>query len=104
MWASFAMAPGLSGAARTLRDWAGSLPGIDGLEGHELHSMLTCARLATEAALRREESRGAHFRADYPEPQAGWRRHIVFRKGADEKRGPAGLKPAGPGLSRRGGR
>ena len=34
---------------------------------HDLHAILVCARLATEAALRREESRGAHYREDFPE-------------------------------------
>ncbi len=32
-----------------------------------------------QAALRREESRGAHYRSDFPEPREEWRRHIVFR-------------------------
>lgn len=40
----------------------------------ELGNMLTVARLITLAALRRTESRGAHFRSDYPEPRAEWQR------------------------------
>jgi L-aspartate oxidase len=40
----------------------------------ELGNMLTVARLVTLAALRRSESRGAHFRSDYPEPRAEWQR------------------------------
>jgi L-aspartate oxidase len=40
----------------------------------ELGNMLSVARLVTLAALRRTESRGAHFRSDYPEPQAEWQR------------------------------
>lgn len=48
-------------------------------EMHELNSLLTCSRLTTEAALLREESRGAHYRRDFPESRAEWRRHLVFR-------------------------
>ena len=49
---------------------------------HELADLVVCGRLATEAALIREESRGAHYRSDFPQPRDEWRRHIVFRKGA----------------------
>ena len=34
------------------------------------------ARLVAFAALRREESRGAHFRADYPLPRSEWRKPL----------------------------
>jgi L-aspartate oxidase len=47
-------------------------------ESQELGDMLTCARLVTEAALMREESRGAHFRRDFPAPREEWRRHLVW--------------------------
>jgi L-aspartate oxidase len=76
---------GLGRAAAALRRAAGALaPGRD-KDGHELRSIVTCARLATEAARLREESRGAHFRTDFPVPCEAWRRHIVFRR-APEKR------------------
>ena len=48
-------------------------------ESQELADMLTCARLVTEAALMREESRGAHFRRDFPAPREEWRRHLVWQ-------------------------
>jgi L-aspartate oxidase len=43
--------------------------------GFEIQNMLTVARLMTEAALLRTESRGAHQRTDYPETSPAWARH-----------------------------
>jgi succinate dehydrogenase/fumarate reductase flavoprotein subunit len=41
-------------------------------------NLLTVARLIAGAALRREESRGGHFRADYPRRDDDrWRIHMV---------------------------
>jgi L-aspartate oxidase len=41
-------------------------------------NLLTVARLIAGAALRREESRGGHFRADFPDrDDAHWRIHVV---------------------------
>ena len=48
-------------------------------ESQELADLLTCARLVTGAALAREESRGAHFRRDFPQPLESWRRHLVWQ-------------------------
>ena len=47
----------------------------------ELANVFRLARLVVEAALRREESRGAHYRSDYPETREEWLTHIVLRKG-----------------------
>ncbi|HOP77765.1 MAG TPA: L-aspartate oxidase [Thermogutta sp.] len=49
-------------------------------QGWELQNMLTIARLIIQAALTREESRGCHFRTDFPFPREEWQqRHITFR-------------------------
>ena len=48
--------------------------------GWELQNMLTVARLIAWAAERRKESRGVHFRNDYPKMQdKRWRKHIRIR-------------------------
>jgi L-aspartate oxidase len=44
----------------------------------ELVNMLTVARLATIGALAREESRGVHFRHDFPETRDDWRAHTIL--------------------------
>lgn len=49
---------------------------FDSRAGWELQNLLTIARLMIDAALEREESRGVHFRADFPRPEAGWQRHV----------------------------
>jgi L-aspartate oxidase len=46
--------------------------------GWELQNLLTIARLMIHAALEREESRGVHFRSDFPGPDdAKWQRHLT---------------------------
>ncbi|MNI89276.1 Fumarate reductase flavoprotein subunit [compost metagenome] len=41
--------------------------------------MLTCCLLITEAALARHESRGAHYREDYPQRNdAEWQKHLLL--------------------------
>jgi L-aspartate oxidase len=50
-------------------------------EEFEFANLLTCALLTSEAALKREESRGGHFREDFPERNdAVWRKHILFNR------------------------
>ena len=48
----------------------------------ELGNMRIVAEMVCKAALKRTESRGAHFRVDYPdEDNSRWLKNIVFRKG-----------------------
>lgn len=65
-----------------LSAWHASLPALTDRPSHELANLVVVARLVTEAALMREESRGAHYRSDFPEPSEAWRRHIIFRRHA----------------------
>ncbi|MDD4860439.1 MAG: FAD-binding protein, partial [Dehalococcoidales bacterium] len=69
---------GLTHAADTLATWQRMLPDPTDRPSYELHHLILTARLVTEAALLREESRGAHFRSDFPQHSAGWQRHIIF--------------------------
>jgi L-aspartate oxidase len=73
---------GLTRAASQLASWHGMLPANEAASDRatiELRNMVTVGRLMSEAALTREESRGAHYRTDFPEPRPEWQRHIVLR-------------------------
>ncbi|MCP3918348.1 MAG: L-aspartate oxidase [bacterium] len=52
---------------------------LEGRRSLELVNMLTVARLATIGALEREESRGVHYRSDYPGSDPAWRAHLRLR-------------------------
>ena len=43
----------------------------------DLRNRLVVCELIAQAALRRRESRGAHYRMDYPEKDEKWRRHFL---------------------------
>lgn len=58
-------------------------PARRGFAGRNLwegQNILTVARLVVESALMREESRGAHYRSDFPQPRPEWLAHIVWQK------------------------
>jgi len=46
----------------------------------EIRNMLTVGKLITEAAILRTESRGGHFRQDYPESLTLWDKHVSFKQ------------------------
>ena len=55
-------------------------------QGWQLQNMLEVARLMIRGAIRREETRGVHFRGDHPDTSAAWRTHIAWHRGAAEPR------------------
>ena len=83
-------AGGLLRAKAALSAWDAALTGEQGVgdpkvaptgrAALELRDLVLCSRLVTEAALLREESRGSHFRSDFPEARDEWRRHLVWRR------------------------
>ena len=70
----------LERAAATLASWRAVLKGPTDRPTYELGNMVLVGSLMAEAALAREESRGAHYRSDFPKTSDSWLRHIVFRK------------------------
>lgn len=65
----------LAAAADKLAGWKSS---GDSVAAREDGNLLDLARLVVHAALSREESRGAHFRVDFPETSPAFARHISW--------------------------
>ncbi len=80
-------------SAGPLRDGAGLRSGLEQLAvwplqaDHDHAEAITAAnavltaQLIVASALLREESRGGHFRSDFPEPRETWRTHSVLQNG-----------------------
>ena len=80
--------PRLARALEKLGEWAAALthPAPDAAAAR-LASVVTVGCLMARAALRRTESRGAHFRSDFPERNdIDWARHV-----AESRNGVAGI-------------
>lgn len=80
-------AQGLDEAAGTFEELTARAEpaGSKGLPGPGANATLT-ARLITEAARTRTESRGAHYRSDHPRPRARWKHHLgLVRTAPDPK-------------------
>ncbi len=69
---------GLTQAADTLAAWQKSFSYPEDRPAYELGNLILAGRLMAEAALLREESRGAHFRSDFPQSSARWQHHLTF--------------------------
>jgi L-aspartate oxidase len=68
-------AAGLEAAATQLDQWQSSGATMQDLETANL---LALARVVVGAAVARRESRGAHFREDFPEASPGFRHSLVY--------------------------
>ncbi len=53
-------------------------PGL--LQCLELYNMLEVSELLVRGAIMRKESRGAHYRSDYPKKDRKWLKNIIFKK------------------------
>jgi L-aspartate oxidase len=74
-------AAGLSSALATLNElyseFGNPAPERDPIE---LANMINTAWLVTRAALERTESRGAHYRTDFPDTDENWHSHLLLRE------------------------
>jgi len=76
----------LTGALGAVRAWEGFAlrVGAERAARLSLLNMLLVSRLVAEAALHREESRGTHFRRDFPARDDGrWRVRLVHERGRE---------------------
>jgi L-aspartate oxidase len=87
---------GLTQAVEELRRLAARHPRAAG----EARNLLDIGRLVAEAALERQESRGGHYRSDYPSPDPAWQRRLFLTASPD---GSARFETA-PVLAAAGGR
>lgn len=91
----------LQEAADTIRSYAAYVMPyqFDNVEGWELQNLLLVASCMVDAAIARNESRGVHFRSDFPaEDNENWRRHLTMQidvNGGHPKMG-AKLEPLEP--------
>jgi L-aspartate oxidase len=75
---------GLSTALASISEMQEQLKGVEisGMLITEIKNMLTLSNMVVKAALLREESRGAHYRSDFPNlDDKNWLKNIVFRGG-----------------------
>jgi L-aspartate oxidase len=70
----------LNEALDILAAWQECLPEPTDRPSYELNNLALAGRLVAEAALLREESRGAHFRSDFPKSLPEWQRHLILVK------------------------
>jgi succinate dehydrogenase/fumarate reductase flavoprotein subunit len=59
-------------------------PGREMLVSLELPMAIDTAEMIIRGAIKREESRGAHYRSDYPREDPNWKKTIIINKGEDK--------------------
>jgi len=71
---------GLKKALQKINQWKFILNSeLKTAEDFELANLITLADLVTQSALQREESRGAHYRKDFPYmDDINWKKHIIY--------------------------
>ena len=70
----------LKKARQKIREWEFILKSeLNTTDDFELANLIILADLITNSALQREESRGAHYREDFPDrDDINWKKHIVY--------------------------
>ncbi len=72
-------AESLAGARAAVERTAEVLAGVaDSVQAGELANLLQVADALLTSALARTESRGAHVRSEFPQPDPAWRRRLVY--------------------------
>lgn len=70
----------LRDAISQLEEWSAGLPALTSRRARETRNLHTVALLVARSALARQESRGAHYRLDFPTPNdVRFRKHSVVR-------------------------
>ena len=85
MWRDVGLVRSMTGLRRAQLDIDRLARGRETRSG-EVANLLTVARLVTAAATIRTESRGAHFRQDFPRVSRHWNQDLFFE----------GMRPLGP--------
>ena len=65
--------------------------------GFETDNMYQVIRLVARCALAREESRGGHYRTDYPDTRPAFRKHSRIRRGQQVRFMEVGIESSGDG-------
>ena len=65
-------------SARILNLWQRMMPPPADRASWELSNMVMLARLMVESALLRQESRGSHYRQDFPDTSPQWEKHVAL--------------------------